>query len=76
MIVRGRALTSTLRPTASAVAGPTVENHFVHPQHIGPQLLVAEGVEAEDRLAISMSSFVVVPRLTSKLSCSHRGSEP
>ena len=25
-------------------------NDFVHPQHIGPQLLVAEGVVAEDGL--------------------------
>ena len=29
-------------------------NHFVHPQHIGPQLLVAEGVVAEDGLPSPM----------------------
>jgi hypothetical protein len=39
----------------------------VHPQHIGPQLLVAEGVEAEDGLPISMSLFVLVSRVPSKL---------
>ena len=49
-------------------------NHFVHPQHSGAQLLVVEGIVAEDGLRISMSSFVV-PRLTSKLLCGHRGSE-
>ena len=29
-------------------------NDLVHPQHVGPQLLVAEGVVAEDGLPISM----------------------
>ena len=50
--VRGSASTSTLRPTSNAVAGSTVGMHLVHPQHIGPQLLVAEGVETEYRLSV------------------------
>ena len=31
---------------------------FVHPQHIGPQLLVAEGVEAEYRLPVPRTDEV------------------
>ena len=50
-------------------------NHFVHPQHSGAQLLVVEGIVAEDGLRISMSSFVV-PRLTSKLLCGTAGPNP
>jgi hypothetical protein len=41
---------------------------FVHPEHVGPQLLVAESVETEDGLP---TSFGVVPRLTSN--CAGRG---
>ena len=37
---------------------------LVHAQHVGPQLFVAEGVEAEDRLAVSMCPLAVVMLLS------------
>ena len=51
-------------------------NDFVHPQHIGPQLLVAEGVVAKNRLPSSVASFVIVVSVTSKLLCGRRRIEP
>jgi hypothetical protein len=56
----------------------------VHPQHIGPQLFVTEGVVAENGLPISMFPFgivsivpfAIVVRATSSLACGYYRSEP
>ena len=40
---------------------------FVHPQHVGPQLFVAEGVVAEDGLPVPLMSVAIVPGATGGL---------
>ena len=45
-------------------SGGTVAIDLVHPQHVGPQLLVTEGVVAEDGLPISMVPLVIVSIVT------------
>jgi hypothetical protein len=48
----GSASASTFRPTFSAVVGSTCfSTTFVQVKHVGPDLLVAEGVEAKHALA-------------------------
>ncbi len=46
---------------------------LVHPQNVRPQLLVAEGIEAEDRLSVAQRLFAVAPGCAAGLLCLCRG---
>ena len=50
-------------------------NDLVHSQHIGPQLLVAKGVEAEYRLSVLVTRGTLPFRRDGSLLCLSRGNE-